>query len=102
MKNILGERQIVTYEHTYVRWLVRLTNDLIRAACAVGRCPCSPSLIALRSSTNKLNIIIQPFTEPEKSLCTWLGECCRQVEAEGKQQQEKNLPNHVQNFSMAL
>ena len=21
-------------------------------------------------------------TEPEKSLCTWLGECCRQVEAE--------------------
>ena len=24
----------------------------------------------------------QRYTEPEKSLCTWFGKCCRQVEAE--------------------
>ena len=29
--------------------------------------------------------------------CTWLRECCRQVEAEcGKQQQEQTSPNHIQ------
>ena len=36
-------------------------------------------------------------TEPKKSLCTGLGECCRQIEAEEvKQQGEQNSPNHVQ------
>ena len=44
-------------------------------------CSCLLLRLTLTTPTEKQNKILR-LTVPKKSLCTWLEECCRQVEAE--------------------